>query len=91
MLSGLENPIHIILILAVILIVVGPSQLPKLARTSGRRLRETKDAAASFKDEFERGVDDATPKRTTKPELTVADVPSESEPAPRAATHDAPE
>ncbi len=93
MFSGLENPIHILIILVIVLLVVGPSQLPKLARSSGRRLRETKEAAASFKDEFERGVEDATPVTEVKPTLPVATTqppaPAPAEPVAQPAEQDA--
>ena len=92
MFSGLENPIHILIILVIVLLVVGPSQLPKLARSSGRRLRETKDAAASFKEEFEKGVEDVTPVTEVKPTLpsSAATPPAPAaEPVAQPAEHDA--
>lgn len=92
MFSGLENPVHILIILVIVLVVVGPSQLPKLARSSGRRLRETKDAAATFKEEFEKGVEDVTPVTVVKPTLPSATatppVPA-AEPVAQPAEHDA--
>lgn len=92
MFSGLENPVHILIIVVILLVVVGPSQLPKLARGTGRRLRETKDAAATFKEEFEKGVEDVTPVTAVKPTLPSATattpVPA-AEPVAQPAEHDA--
>ncbi len=44
MLSGLENPIHMLLILVVLLLVFGAKRLPELGRGIGSGLRGFKDA-----------------------------------------------
>ena len=44
MLSGLENPIHILLILVVLLLVFGAKRLPELGRGIGSGMRGFKDA-----------------------------------------------
>ena len=44
MLSGLENPIHILLILVVLLLVFGAKRLPELGRGIGSGMRSFKDA-----------------------------------------------
>ena len=44
MLSGLENPIHILLILVVLLLVFGAKRLPELGRGIGSGMRGFKEA-----------------------------------------------
>jgi TatA/E family protein of Tat protein translocase len=44
MISGLENPLHILLILVVVLMVFGGKRLPELARSLGSGMREFKDS-----------------------------------------------
>jgi sec-independent protein translocase protein TatA len=43
-LTGLENPVHIMFILAVLLIVFGPKRLPELGRNLGRGIRDFRSA-----------------------------------------------
>jgi sec-independent protein translocase protein TatA len=47
MLSGLENPTHLLLILAVCLLVFGAKRLPEMGRGLGDGLRSFKDALAT--------------------------------------------
>lgn len=44
MISGLENPLHILLILVVVLMVFGAKRLPELGRSLGSGMREFKDS-----------------------------------------------
>jgi TatA/E family protein of Tat protein translocase len=37
---GIENPIHLLFIAAVVLVVLGPKRLPGLARALGQGIRE---------------------------------------------------
>ena len=43
---GLENPLHIAIILLVILLVFGARRLPEMGRGLGSGMREFKDAVA---------------------------------------------
>jgi sec-independent protein translocase protein TatA len=43
MLSGLENPLHLLLLLLAILFLFGAQRLPQVGRSLGRGLREFKD------------------------------------------------
>jgi len=43
MMSGLENPLHWLIVLAVVLIVLGPKRLPEAGRALGRSIREFRD------------------------------------------------
>jgi sec-independent protein translocase protein TatA len=42
--SGLESPIHLLVIALVILIVFGPARLPSIGRAVGSGIRELKDS-----------------------------------------------
>jgi len=41
---GIENPVHLLFIVAVALVVLGPKRLPDLARALGKGIREFRDA-----------------------------------------------
>lgn len=60
-LSGLENPVHLLFIVAIVMLVFGPSQLPKIARSAGRHARSAKDGITSFKQEFDAGIGENNP------------------------------
>jgi TatA/E family protein of Tat protein translocase len=40
MLAGLENPIHLLVILVIVLLLFGPKRLPEVGRSLGRGIRE---------------------------------------------------
>jgi sec-independent protein translocase protein TatA len=44
MLTGLENPLHLLLLFAVILIVFGAKRLPEMGRGLGTGMRDFKSA-----------------------------------------------
>ncbi len=44
MMTGLVQPTHIILVLIVALLVLGPKRIPEAARSLGHGLREFKDS-----------------------------------------------
>jgi TatA/E family protein of Tat protein translocase len=41
---GIENPVHLLFVVAVALLVLGPKRLPELARSLGRGIRELRQA-----------------------------------------------
>ena len=41
---GIENPVHLIFLAAVVLLVLGPRRLPEVARSLGKGIREFRDA-----------------------------------------------
>ncbi len=44
---GILSPTHLIIILVIVLIIFGPSQLPKLGKSLGQTMRSVKDGMAS--------------------------------------------
>lgn len=44
MLSGLENPTHWLVVIAIALVLFGPNRLPELGRSLGAGMRGFKDA-----------------------------------------------
>ncbi len=53
---GLQ-PWHLIVILAVALIVFGPSRLPEVGRAIGSSIREFREAATATQDELRKGLE----------------------------------
>ncbi len=54
---GLQ-PWHLIVILAVALIIFGPSRLPEIGKAIGNSIREFRDAATTAQDEIRKGMDE---------------------------------
>jgi sec-independent protein translocase protein TatA len=46
MFEGLIQPMHLIIILAIVLIIFGPGKLPELGSTLGKTIRDFKKAMA---------------------------------------------
>ncbi len=55
---GLQ-PWHLIAILAVALIIFGPSRLPEVGKAVGKSLSEFRAAASQTTDELRKGLDEA--------------------------------
>ncbi|MGB8647814.1 MAG: twin-arginine translocase TatA/TatE family subunit [Anaerolineae bacterium] len=53
---GLQ-PWHLIVILAVALLVFGPSRLPEIGQAIGKSIREFRDAASSAQESLREGMD----------------------------------
>jgi sec-independent protein translocase protein TatA len=53
MLSGFENPFHVLIVLAVVLLLFGAKRLPEIGRSLGAGMREFRDGIT--------GRDAATP------------------------------
>ncbi len=60
---GLQ-PWHLIVILAVALIVFGPSRLPEIGRALGKSISEFRDAATGAQEEIRKGLEE----KKTEPE-----------------------
>ncbi len=55
---GAFSPVHILIVLLVALVVLGPTELPKVARAWGRALREIRALRARLDEEFQALIDD---------------------------------
>ncbi len=66
---GLQ-PWHLIVILAVALIIFGPSRLPEIGRAVGKSIAEFRDAATSAQDALQKGMDEK-PKSEPEPKSDV--------------------
>jgi sec-independent protein translocase protein TatA len=74
MTSGLLNPTHILFVLAIALLVLGPKRLPELAKSAGSGMRE-------FKGSLEGALDGAhDDEKTDTPVLAQSDAPAEKTP-----------
>jgi sec-independent protein translocase protein TatA len=73
MLSGLENPVHLLIIAVVVLLVFGPKRLPELGRSLGSGIR-------GFRDSISGG--DGEPAEPASPEVPAA--PADVKPKPSA-------
>jgi sec-independent protein translocase protein TatA len=51
MLSGLDNPVHLLFVLVVAALVFGPKRLPSLGRSVGTGIREFRDSIAGGADD----------------------------------------
>ena len=58
MFEGLLQPMHLILILVIVLIVVGPGKLPELARSLGTSVREFKKATSEMRQEISEPINE---------------------------------
>ncbi len=58
---GAFSPVHIFIVLLVALIVLGPKELPKVARGLARALRELRALRARLDEEFQFLLDDDEP------------------------------
>jgi len=65
MLEGLFQPMHLIVILAIALLVVGPKKLPELGAGIGKSIREFKKAMS----DLDKSSIDSTPAGEVKKEI----------------------
>lgn len=75
MLTNILQPTHLIILLAVVLLFLGPKRLPEAGRALGHGLREFKSSVTG-----ERGDTRESPAIADGPE--VAPAPAEDDPAP---------
>ncbi len=73
---------EILVILVVALLVLGPNQLPKVARTLGKTLRDLRRAADGIQDEIRREISDGGPDAAAPPPAAPADPAGPPPPPP---------
>ena len=74
MFSGLENPIHLLVILVIVLLLFGPKRLPEMGRSLGHGIRGFRDSLSGNDEDS-----DANPPADQKPAtLEPASRPPES-------------
>lgn len=66
--TGLFSPVHILIVLTVALIVLGPQELPKVARSTGKVLRELRALRARLDEEIHLLIDEDEPEPAPRPE-----------------------
>ena len=64
MFAGLENPVHLLFLLLIVLVVFGPKRLPEMGRSLGHGMRHFRESLA--------GEDKETPPATDREEATTA-------------------
>ncbi len=64
------GPGEIAILFIIVLLIFGPSQLPKLARGLGNAMREFRKARNEFSDELNKGAAETKPDTPHKPEGT---------------------
>ena len=79
---GALQPMHLILIVAIIVIVFGPSKLPELGSSLGKGMREFKRSTEDIKDIKESVTSSISLDTTRKPVASVA-APLPNQPEPR--------
>lgn len=79
---GALQPMHLILIVAIIVIVFGPSKLPELGSSIGKGIREFRKTSDDFK-EVKESVTNAVSLEPKKPSTTASVAPLPSQPEPR--------
>jgi len=84
LMNGLQ-PMHLILIVAIVVIVFGPSKLPELGQSLGKGIREFRKSTQELTDIKESVTSSVTAavSMDTKPAAPTAVVPLPSKPEPR--------
>jgi sec-independent protein translocase protein TatA len=65
------GPVETMVIFVIVLLIFGPSQLPKLARSIGNAMREFRKARNEFSDELNKGATEPKPDAPHKPADTT--------------------
>lgn len=69
------SPTELVIILALALLLLGPDQLPSVARTAGRLLREFRNATDGLKESFERQMADLEREKPAAPKAPADEAP----------------
>jgi sec-independent protein translocase protein TatA len=70
MFTGLDSPLHILIVLLVVLLVFGAKRLPELGRSLGTGMREFKDSVTGATPEPEALPPPAPTTAQTRPDQT---------------------
>lgn len=86
MFTGLFQPTHIILLVVIMLVVLGPKKLPEAGRAIGHGIRELKGSLGSNHDEADVTSTDAEHDRPARlePAVAASGSPDRAAPAPAA-------
>jgi sec-independent protein translocase protein TatA len=87
---GLDNPIHVVLLLVVLLLVFGAKRLPELGKSLGEGMRGFKDSVSGISGSTQ--TETITPAASTQPAPppVAAPVVAEAAPVPPSAPPPAP-
>ncbi len=79
---GLDNPLHIAIVLVVVLLVFGAKRLPEMGKSLGEGIRGFKDSISGEAPAANLVNADATPPSPPPAPQRPASAPAESEPIP---------
>ena len=68
---------EILIILVIALLVLGPNEIPKIAKTLGRGMRELERAKNELKNTIEYELEEKEPSETKEPEKSETEVKTE--------------
>ncbi len=92
MLSGLESPFHLLIVLVIAMLVLGPKRLPQMARSLGTGIREFKSSISgelSGEHDEETNAPDSETQLLPRTEVAVpsAETSAKAEITPRIGAH----
>lgn len=70
---GLENPLHLLILAAVVLLIFGPKRLPELGRSLGKGIREFRSSVGGAQE-----PEAADPRESTQREADKTQPPAAS-------------
>jgi sec-independent protein translocase protein TatA len=78
MIGNILSPTHMLLILAVALLVLGPKRLPEAGRGVGSAIRGFKDALSMPEDRNEQRLTGSRAERDDAPDISPSETPADS-------------
>ncbi len=92
MLSGLESPFHLLIVLVIAMLVLGPKRLPQMARSLGTGIREFKSSisgelSGENDEEIEKPVSDAQLPPPTEAGVASSDTSAKAKFTPSVRAH----
>src|SRR5215469_5266866 len=80
---GLDNPLHIVFLVVILLLVFGAKRLPEIGRSLGSGMREFKDSISDSKPALNPGPQQQQPQQTQQAASVAQPAPA-AQPAPPA-------